>query len=279
MGSKWDIEKFTGSNNFGLWKVKMQAMLIQQQCEKALKGEGALPVTMSQAEKTEMVDKTRSDIILCLRDKVLRDVAKEPTAASMLSKLESLYMTKSLAHRQFLKQQLNSFKMVESKTVTEQLTDLNKMLDDLENIEVQLEDVDKAILLLCALPRSFESFKDTMLYGKEGTVTLEEVQAALRTKELTKSKDLRADENSEGLSVSRGNSGGRGNRGSSKSGNKEKYKCFKCHKFSHIERDCPEDNENSAQVVSEEYEDAGALVVSCWEDEKGEVSHLGIDAL
>jgi len=118
-----------------------------------------------------------------------------------------------------------------------------------------------------------------MLYGKEGIVTLEEVQATLRTKELTKSKDLRVDENNEGLSVSRGNGRGRGNRGSSKSGNKEKYKCFKCHKFGHFKRDCPEDNENSAQVGSEEYEDASALVVSCWEDEEGEVSHLGIDAL
>jgi len=268
MGSKWDIEKFTGSNDFGLWKVKMQAVLIQQKCEKSLKDEGALPVTMSQAEKTEMVDKARSAIVLCLGDKVLRDVAKEPTAASMWSKLESLYMTKSLAHRQFLKQQLYSFKMVESKTVTEQLTEFNKILDDLENIEVKLEDEDKAILLLCALPRSFESLKDTMLYGKEGTVTLEEVQAALRTKELTKSKDLRADENSEVISVSRGNGGGRGTRGSSKNGNKEKYKCFKCHKFGHFKRDCPEDNENSVQVVSEEYEDAGALVVSCWRMKK-----------
>jgi len=124
----------------------------------------------------------------------------------------------SLVHRKFLKQQLYSFKMVESKTTTEQLTKFNKILDDLENIEVNLEDADKDILLLCALPRSFESFKDTMLYGQEGTVTLEEVQAALRTKELTKFKDLRADENSEGLSVSRGNGGGRGNWGSSKSG-------------------------------------------------------------
>jgi len=197
-----------------------------------------------------MVDKARSAIVLCLGDKVLRDVTKEPLAASMWSKLESLYMTKSLAHMKFLKQQLYSFKMVESKTVTEQLAEFNKILDDLEIIEVKLEDEDKAILLFCALPRSFESFKDSMLYGKERTVTLEEVHAALRTKELTNSKDLRADENSEDLSVSRGNGGGRGNRGSSKSGNKEKYKCFKCHKFGHFKRDFPKDNENSAQVVS-----------------------------
>jgi len=106
MGSKWDIEKFTRDNDFGLWKVKMEAVLIQQKYDKALKGEGALPVTMSQAEKTEMVDKARSAIVLCLEDKVLRDVAKESTATSMWSKLESLYMTKSLAHQQLLKQQL-----------------------------------------------------------------------------------------------------------------------------------------------------------------------------
>ena len=120
-----------------------------------------------------MVDKARSVIVFLLGDKVLSDVAKEPTAASIWSKLKSLYMIKSLAHRQFLKQQLYSFKMVKSKAIMEQLTEFNKILDDLKNIEVHLEDEDKTILFLCALPRSFESFKDTMLYDKEGIVTLE----------------------------------------------------------------------------------------------------------
>jgi len=83
MGSKWDIENFTGDNDFGLWKVKMEAVLIQQKCEKALKGEGVLPVTMSRAEKTEIVDKARSDVFLCLGNKVLREVAKETTTTSM----------------------------------------------------------------------------------------------------------------------------------------------------------------------------------------------------
>jgi len=45
MGSKWDIEKFTGDNDFGLWKVKLEAVLIQQKCEKDLKGEGALLIS------------------------------------------------------------------------------------------------------------------------------------------------------------------------------------------------------------------------------------------
>jgi len=41
-----------------------------------------------------------------------------------------------------------------------------------------------------------------MLYGKENIITLEEIQSTLRTNELTKSKDLRADDNIGGLSVS-----------------------------------------------------------------------------
>jgi hypothetical protein len=35
----------------------------------------------------------------------------------------------------------------------------------------------------------------------------------------------------------------------------------------------------TAQIVSEGYEDVGALVVFCLEDEEGDVSHLGNDAL
>jgi len=100
---------------------------------------------------------------------------------------------------------------------------------------------------------------------------------ALRTKELTKSKDLRTDENDEGLSVSRGNGGSRGNLG--KSGNKLKFKFFNCHKMGHFKKDCPENNGISAQIVSEGYKDAGALVVSRWGDKEGDVSQLRTDAL
>jgi len=60
MGSKWDIENFTESNDFGLWKVKMQAGLTQQKHVEALKGEAAMPATLTQAEKREMIDKTKS---------------------------------------------------------------------------------------------------------------------------------------------------------------------------------------------------------------------------
>jgi len=49
----------------------------------------------------------------------------------------------------------------------EQLTEFNKIIDDLANIDVNLEDEDKALHLLCALPRSFENFKNkSHAFGK-----------------------------------------------------------------------------------------------------------------
>ena len=35
--TKYDIEKFLGENDFGIWRIKMQAILIQHGCAEALK--------------------------------------------------------------------------------------------------------------------------------------------------------------------------------------------------------------------------------------------------
>lgn len=49
--TKFDVEKFTGKNNFNLWRVKMLALLTQQECELALEGEEMLPAEMTAAQK------------------------------------------------------------------------------------------------------------------------------------------------------------------------------------------------------------------------------------
>ena len=74
---RWEIKKFSGNNDFGLWKIKMQALFIQEKCIDALKSEVLMNVSLTQVQKTEMVDKARSVIILCLGDKVLREVTRD----------------------------------------------------------------------------------------------------------------------------------------------------------------------------------------------------------
>ena len=119
--SKYDIEKFTGANDFGLWRVKMRSLLVQKSLLKALGGESKLSPTLSSDEKEDLLEKAHSAILLSLGDKVLRQVSKETSAAAVWAKLESLYMTKSLVNHLYLKQALYSFRMTESRTVQEQL--------------------------------------------------------------------------------------------------------------------------------------------------------------
>ena len=114
----------------------------------------------------------------------MREVCKEKSAADLWAKLDSIYMTKSLANKLYMKQKLYSFKIVEGKGISEQLEDFAKALDDLENIDIEIKDEDKAIILLNALPKSFEQLKDAMLYWMENTITYEQVQVALKTKEI-----------------------------------------------------------------------------------------------
>ncbi|MFQ6667948.1 hypothetical protein Gotur_033797 [Gossypium turneri] len=43
------------------------------------------------------------------------------------------------------------------------------LLNDLKNVEVHIDDADQAMLLLCYLPPSYKSFRETLIYGS--TVT------------------------------------------------------------------------------------------------------------
>ncbi|GJV72340.1 retrovirus-related pol polyprotein from transposon TNT 1-94 [Tanacetum coccineum] len=62
-GAKFDIEKFNGTGDFRLWRVKMRALLIQHGCEAALE---VLPADMEAQAKAELNKKAHSAMILCL---------------------------------------------------------------------------------------------------------------------------------------------------------------------------------------------------------------------
>ena len=111
----------------------------------------------------------------------------------------------TMAHRLCLKQQLYSFKMAETRTIEEQLAEFNKNIDDLENIGVKLEDEDKVVILLNALPKTFEHVRDALLYGKDKLITLEEVITSIWTKEFQKLQDSKIiEEVSSGLAAMKG---------------------------------------------------------------------------
>lgn len=138
--------------------------MVHHGLEEALKSAKILPNAVKDKEK--LLQKAYSMIILNLGDEILKKVLKEKTTKGIWTKLEGLYMKKSLVDHRYLKQALYSFKIREDKFIDEQLDEINKLILDLENIGVNIEDEDQALLLLSSLSISYTTFKDKLFYGR-----------------------------------------------------------------------------------------------------------------
>ncbi|KAL8506430.1 hypothetical protein ACS0TY_017350 [Phlomoides rotata] len=73
---KLDIEKFTGKNDFGLWKIKMKALMTHNGLADALKVTAGETSSRDGEKMDEIQEKAHCVIILCLGDRVLREVSR-----------------------------------------------------------------------------------------------------------------------------------------------------------------------------------------------------------
>ncbi|KAG6502742.1 hypothetical protein ZIOFF_035029 [Zingiber officinale] len=204
--TRFDIEKFDGKISFSIWRIQMRAVLTQNGLKKTLKGKSKKPATMTDEQWEELDEKALSAIQLCLTREVLREVIHETTTAGLWLKLESQYMTKSLANKLRLKDRLYSLRMQEGTPIQSHLDEFNSIIIDLENLDIKIEDEDKAVLLIVSLPRTYKHFKEIMLYGNRETISLEDVKSNLMSKEKFDA-DSSPGETAEGLMVRGRNSG------------------------------------------------------------------------
>src|SRR3954468_6537387 len=101
--TKFEAEKFDGKVNFLLWKMRVTSLLVKEGTYQALQGIRKKTSTMGEDDWKEIDIKAKATIILCLSDEVLYNVMNEDTAAGMWSRLKSLYMTKSLLNKLYVK--------------------------------------------------------------------------------------------------------------------------------------------------------------------------------
>nr|GEV15760.1 reverse transcriptase domain-containing protein [Tanacetum cinerariifolium] len=129
----------------------------------------------------------KGDIQVKMHDGVVRtntgEVIHETTTAGLWLKLESLYITKSLVNKLRLKDRLYIFRMKSVTSVQDHLDEFNTILIDLENLDVDIDDEDKAVLLVISLPASYKRFKKIMLYGNRETLSFDDVKSALLSKQ------------------------------------------------------------------------------------------------
>ncbi|KAL5575291.1 hypothetical protein UlMin_016990 [Ulmus minor] len=135
--SKVEIEKFDGSNDFGLWKMKMLAHLGNLGFDLAL-GKEFLE-TMDEDKKGKFLKNAYNTLILNLSDNI----------------------------RLHLKTKFFTWKITEGRDLQGHIDEFNKLVIDLENIGVEYEDEDKALVLLYSLLRSYETLVDILQHGRD----------------------------------------------------------------------------------------------------------------
>eukprot|EP00253_Pinus_taeda_P027912 PITA_27912 len=219
----------------------MHDLLVQHGVAKALLGKAKEPYNITDSEWAEMDERAITAIRLCLADDVLFNIVSETTAASLWTRLEKLYMTKSLTNRILLKRQLYSLRMKEGTSIADHLNAFNTFLVQLQSIEVKIPSEDKAITLLCSLPESWDHFVTSISLSSSEIIEFDDVVASLLSEE-TRRKSHSETSTSEAMMV-RGRSKERRPRKPSDSrskskGKKSKLKCWFCGRSGHLKKDC-----------------------------------------
>jgi predicted nucleic acid-binding protein len=73
--------------------------------------------------------------------------------------------------------------MKEGMHLCDHLDEFNKFLMDLKNIDIQVDNNDQALILLCSLPDLFDNFVNSMLYGRY-TIYLADIKSVLNSMKL-----------------------------------------------------------------------------------------------
>ncbi|KAL5799002.1 hypothetical protein ACOSQ2_003822 [Xanthoceras sorbifolium] len=138
--------------------------------------------------------------------------------------------------------------MSEGTSLGSHIDEFEYLIMDLQNLDVNIEDEDQALLLLCSLPSSYRHFRETMLYGKD-TISLKDVKTDLETKEKIDHDITGQSSNSQaqglyarGRPEQRGRSQDRGkSRGKSKHISKSRGRdvvCWYCKEPGHVRSKC-----------------------------------------
>ncbi|KAG8491575.1 hypothetical protein CXB51_014846 [Gossypium anomalum] len=247
---KYEIPLLDRNTRFSLWQVKMQAVLTQMDLEDALLGIDKMPSTLIDEEKKRKDQKALTQLHLHLSNEILQDVMKDKTAAALWKRLEQICMSKTLTSKLHMKQRLYAHRLDEGASVHEHLTVFKEILSNLEAMEVQYDKEDLGLILLCSLPPSYSTFRDTILYSCE-SLTVDEVYDSLTSYDKMKHLVVKPDSQGDGLIVrgrqdrnaddDRGRIQERNPRGKSKGRSKSSNRGKTCNfykKKGHIKSEC-----------------------------------------
>ena len=204
---------------------------------------------------------------MCDSDSVLLNVSGEDMAKTLWEKLGTLYQSKSLVNKLFLRKKLYNLRMKDGDSVTEHLNAFNTVVSQLSSVDIKILDEDKCISLLCSLPDSWDSLV-IAIGSNTTTLNFDEIVSALLSEEM-RQRNMEG-QNGDALSV-RGRSQNRNKNnvssGRSKSPGKFVKVCWKCGKEGHYKQEC----RSKAPKKGKGSDDAPSAEEKTTSDEVGDV--------
>ena len=94
MAFKFEVARFDGTGNFGLWQMRMKYLLAQHGISRALNKKKPMKVDDDKWE--EMQAQACATIRLCLTDQTMYHVMDETSPKKIWDKLEEQFMSKTL---------------------------------------------------------------------------------------------------------------------------------------------------------------------------------------
>ncbi|XP_039686017.1 uncharacterized protein [Medicago truncatula] len=182
------LEKFDGGN-FIRWQKKMKFLLT------TLKVAYVLNMARPEEKDDETVAETRdrqkwdNDDYICLghilngmSDSLFDIYQSSPSAKDLWDKLETRYMREDATSKKFLVSHFNNYKMVDHKSVMEQLYEIERILNNYKQHNMNMDETIIVSSIIDKLPPSWKNFKRTMKHKKED-ISLEQLGNHLRLEE------------------------------------------------------------------------------------------------
>jgi len=146
---KIDVVKFDGTNNFKLWRCEIIDVVNAQNLENTLELQERLAEVDEKVWKK--MNRTAYNVIRsCLTQDLKYDMMNETSAKSIWEILAGKYLTKSVENRLHLRR-LNCFQLKRGTFISDHINIYTKLLADLANLDVVIEDENKALILLSSL--------------------------------------------------------------------------------------------------------------------------------
>ena len=125
--AKFEVEKFDGSSNFGMWRCEVKDMLVQMNLHFTL---GDKPDDMDEIEWERVNLLACSSIRLCLAKEEKYAFTEYDIAKKLWKALEDKFMTKSIENRLYLRKRLFRFDYIKGISMNEHLNNFNKIITD-----------------------------------------------------------------------------------------------------------------------------------------------------